>query len=162
MSLRWGLMSLLLQRGLGHLCAPSMGRKRWAEATGNLLTVRERASGVLQLFMAKWVAQEFSEAEHSVETLLVRPGESLPHKQALSAISGRPPGARTSQQGLSHIWHRGLAKATRSQARRWQVQQQLVQRDRWGSAAGSTYKVHTVLLPRYVLPVTSTGSVSSC
>lgn len=53
-----------------------------------------------------------------METLLVRAGESLPHKQALSVISGCPPGARAAEQGPSHVWHRGLAKATRCQARR--------------------------------------------
>jgi len=58
-------------------------------------------------------------AEHDMEMLLVRPGELLPRKQALSAISGRPPGAQASEQGPSHGWHRGLAKAVRSQPRRW-------------------------------------------
>lgn len=76
-------------------------------------------SWVLQPFVAKWVMQEFSEAEHGMEMLLVSPGESLPHKQALSAISGCPPGAQTSEQGPSHVWHRRLAKATQSQPRRW-------------------------------------------
>lgn len=53
-----------------------------------------------------------------METLLVRAGESLPRKQALSVISGCPPGARAAEQGPSHVWHWGLAKAARCQARR--------------------------------------------
>lgn len=73
----------------------------------------------MQPFVIKWVTQEFSETERGMEMLLVRPGESLPRKQALSAISGHPPGVQTSEQGPSHIWHRGLAEAARSQPRRW-------------------------------------------
>lgn len=61
--------------------------------------------------MAKWIMQEFSVAERGMEILQVRPGESLPREQALSAISGRPPGAHTSEQDRWHVWHWGLAKA---------------------------------------------------
>lgn len=107
-----------------------------------------------------------------METLLVRAGESLPHKQALSVISGCPPGARAAEQGPSHVWHRGLAKAARCQARR-QGDVGLNERlcnvtcgaaapgHRLQQAKGQHGAAHTVLPTRCLLPAITHGLQAS-
>lgn len=111
--------------------------------------------------MAKWVMQEFSETEHGTEMLLVRPGESLPRKQALSAISGQGADFRTrpfTRLALGTCQSRVEPAEVPGQ---WQVERAPVQRDRWGFGAYTREKVSTVLLPWYALPGASVGSVSS-